>query len=836
MRLIQAVIDSRTGRYPCALVRGIVCAIPLVAISALGLHAQTAAPEASSAPAAAREGSSTDLSIEPLPLKSLPKNILTDQKKFWTTPFRMSQSQWQWTVPLALIGTSLLASDTAIQKHISPSPTTASRAVSVSNAGVAAMVGVGAGMYLWGRKTHNDPPRETGLLAGEAAIDVFLDTEVLKYAFGRQRPLTGDGRGLFFQGGTSFPSQHAAVGWAIASVIAHEYPGPLTQILVYGAAGGISAARMIGQQHFATDVIVGSALGWYMGRQVFRSHSRYSAAEIAKWGTFTRGEEDTAHEPGNMGSPFVSLDSWVYPAMERLIARGYIRSAYLGMRPWTRMECARLLAQEAGGSLQDEFEPDDYARIIYENLKLEFADEIARLHGESNLGLAIDSIYSRVTGISGLPLQDGLHFGQTLVNDYGRPYAEGFNNVTGIAGHGQAGPLSFYVRAEYQHAPSIPALSAAAAQTIQAVDGLPSAPPMISTPAVNRVSLLEGYVGMQLNNWQFSFGKQAVWWGPDASGPTLFSRNAPPILMFQINRVTPFKIPILGSVRLDFLVGRLSGQHWVFGVNTGFVGGWTQTLSNQPFIVGQKISLKPTENLELSFSTTALFAGPGVPAIAHNLVRAMFSTGNGVPGSSGDAGDRRGAFDVSYRFPQLAGLTLYADAFTDDEPTPWLAWNKAALVSGFHLAQFPGIPKLDLRMEGLYSDPPGSNPTVRHGFFYSNSRYKSGYTNDGYLIGSWIGRQGQGAQGWATYWLSPRNNVQLNFRHQKVSQQFIPDGGSLTDIGISADYWIRNKFGVSARVQHERWLFPVLQPNPSRNLTVEVQVLFEPKKLFPRPQ
>jgi Capsule assembly protein Wzi len=283
-------------------------------------------------------------------------------------------------------------------------------------------------------------------------------------------------------------------------------------------------------------------------------------------------------------------------------------------------------------------------------------------------------------------------------------------------------------------------------------------------------------------------------------------------------------------------VGRLSGQHWVFGVNTGFVGGWTQTLSNQPFIVGQKISLKPTENLELSFSTTALFAGPGVPAIAHNLVRAMFSTGNGVPGSSGDAGDRRGAFDVSYRFPQLAGLTLYADAFTDDEPTPWLAWNKAALVSGFHLAQFPGIPKLDLRMEGLYSDPPGSNPTVRHGFFYSNSRYKSGYTNDGYLIGSWIGRQGQGAQGWATYWLSPRNNVQLNFRHQKVSQQFIPDGGSLTDIGISADYWIRNKFGVSARVQHERWLFPVLQPNPSRNLTVEVQVLFEPKKLFPRPQ
>ena len=55
-------------------------------------------------------------------------------------------------------------------------------------------------------------------------------------------------------------------------------------MLAYGAAGGISAARFVGQQHFATDVLVGSALGWYMGRQVFRSRSHYSDAEIAKMG------------------------------------------------------------------------------------------------------------------------------------------------------------------------------------------------------------------------------------------------------------------------------------------------------------------------------------------------------------------------------------------------------------------------------------------------------------------------------------------------------------------------------------------------------------------------
>ncbi len=218
-----------------------------------------------------------------------------------------------------------------------------------------------------------------------------------------------------------------------------------------------------------------------------------------------------------MGSPWVPLDSWVYPAMERLIALGYIDSGFLGMRPWSRMECARLLEKEASQALEAGVENGD-APKLYAALHREFKDEIPRLEGATNLEASVDTIYNRFTGISGTPLNDGLHFGQTIVNDYGRPYAEGFNNVTGVSGHAVAGPLSFYVRAEYQHAPSVTSLSPSAAQTIQMVDGLPSAPPTNPTGSVNRVNLLEGYVGMQLNNWQFTFGKQALWWGPDASG------------------------------------------------------------------------------------------------------------------------------------------------------------------------------------------------------------------------------------------------------------------------------------------------------------------------------
>jgi hypothetical protein len=110
----------------------------------------------------------------------------------------------------------------------------------------------------------------------------------------------------------------------------------------------------------------------------------------------------------------------------------------------------------------------------------------------------------------------------------------------------------------------------------------------------------------------------------------------------------------------------------------------------------------------------------------------------------------------------------------------------------------------------------------------------NGYTSNGNLLASWIGREGQGAQAWSNYWFNERNRIQLNFRHQKVSQQFIPGGGTLTDIGVRGDYWTRFNVGISGWVQHERWLFPVIQPNAANNVTAAVQISFEPQKWFRR--
>ncbi|MGA9389837.1 MAG: capsule assembly Wzi family protein [Candidatus Sulfotelmatobacter sp.] len=775
----------------------------------------------------------------PVDLKSLPRNLFVDQKKLWSTPFHMSEAQLHWAVPLAFAGAALVASDTAIEKHVPTNPATVSHAVTASNAGLGLIAGVGAGMFLLGHSTNNDQERETGLLSGEAGIDALLDTEVFKYAFGRERPFTGSGKGHFFQGGTSFPS-HASISWAIASVIAHEYPGPLTQLLAYGAAGGVSAARIVGHQHFASDVVIGSTLGWYLGRQVLRSHSQYSDADIAKWGTFSKGDDDSRREAGNMGSPYVPLDNWVYPAMDRLTALGYIHTGFADMRPWTRMECARQIKQ-AAERIAEDVVTDKEAERLYQSLQKEFGREITLLDGGENAELRLESAYTRSTEIIGKPLTDGDHFGQTIINDYGRPEEQGFNNVSGLSGWAEYGPLAVYAHGEFQHSPSAPALPIAARDAISQADfsriGLTSpfpVPPGTATSAFNEGRFLDAYVAVNLSDWQLSYGNQSLWWGPAQGGPTMFSDNAQPLRMFRVNRVTPFTLPsvlgLLGAMRIEAFIGQYSGYEFVFAP-TGLVGNYGQSLNPQPIVHGERISFKPTPNLEIGLSRTTDYGGPGYPLTLHSFLRSVFSTSNTLAGNANKPGARRSGMDFSYRIPGLRdGMTFYAEGLAEhDEITPLLGPDVAAWLAGIYVPRLPKIPKLDFRIEGGYTDPPNSAGDVAYGAFYWDAAWITGFQNAGHLMGSWMGRQGQGAQVWTTYWFSPRNRLQLEFRHQKVSQQFIPSGGTLADAKVSADFWLRSNFSFSASVQYEKWDFPVIASTRQSNVTSSLQLSLWPK-------
>lgn len=757
-------------------------------------------------------------------------DFLDDQKHIWTSPFRTRWSDATWLVPLGGITAGLFVTDRQYSASLPQSAATIRHYKTVSEVGIASLAGAGAGLYLFSFPTHNEHWRETGFLAGEAALNSVVTVEALKYSFRRERPYQGNGSGSFFQGGTSFPSENAAVAWSIAGVIAHEYEGTLPKLFAYGMASAVSFSRVRGRQHFPSDVLVGSVLGYLVSQSVY---NRRHDAEIGggSWASPRESvSETTERKVSFMGSPYVPLDSWIYPAMERLAALGYVKTASLGIRPWTRMECARLLGEAT--ELGDDSEMPE-AQDLMQSLSQEFANESGLEGGERNVGAHVESVYQRSLGISGKPLTDGYHFGQTVLNDYGRPFQQGFNTVAGSSSWATMGPFVAYARGEYQYAPSGPAPSPEVLNFISTEDYLPANAPSVPIATTSRFRLMDAYVGMNLANWQMSFGRQSLWWGPSAGGTLAFTDNAEPINMFRLNRVSPFRLPwifgFLGDIRFDSFIGRLSGQEFINNSNSCCVGTLAQgqygrNLNPQPFLSGGRISFRFSENFEFSMSKTTIYGGPGNPLTLKTFVQSNLALHvKGEP-----LGDGRSVADFSYRIPKLRNwLTLYGEGFSEDEISPLNTPWKSAWQGGLYLAKLPNFHKVDLRLEGGFTNP--VDFASCNGCFYHNYQYLNGYTNNGQLMGSWIGRAAQGESIQSTYWLSSTKKIGIELKHRKVDHEFLPQGGTQNDVAVNSDFLLKSGFRFSGTLQYESWLMPLLATTRQSNLTATFQLGFWPQ-------
>ena len=146
------------------------------------------------------------------------------------------------------------------------------------------------------------------------------------------------------------------------------------------------------------------------------------------------------------------------------------------------------------------------------------------------------------------------------------------------------------------------------------------------------------------------------------------------------------------------------------------------------------------------------------------------------------------------------------------------------------MSHFPGVSKLDFRVEAVYTALPSSNSNSGQ-FVYFDTFYHDLYTNKNNIIGDWIGREGTGFQGWSTYWFAPRNSIQFGYRHAKVAKDFIPSGETLNDASVKIDWWMHTGISFSGSLQYEKWVAPILAPSPQTNWTSSVQITFEPRDL-----
>jgi hypothetical protein len=558
-----------------------------------------------------------------------------------------------------------------------------------------------------------------------------------------------------------------------------------------------------------------------------------------------------------MGSPYIPVDSWIYPAVYRLYSLGFVDTVYLGLRPWTRNSVAHML-EEVEPRIEDDMNTPEggQAEEIYESLMHELRYDIAGPCIARRGRARLESTYTVMRGISGTPLRDSFHLGSTIVNDYGRPYEGGFNNYTGLSGYVTSGRFSFYARGEFQRAPSALGYSSALGQDLAILDQtygtfgnfvyygqdtIPAGP--IASSTNGRV--MEAVVSANVANHEISFGKQDEWQSPAQGGAMGYSNNAENIYSFRINRVAPLYIPLLsrvtGPFRYDFLVGALQGHTYI--PDPAYTGpNQNPPVPNvispgNPWVHVEKISFRPLPDLEIGFARTVIWGGKGhVPITVHTFLKSFFSfanVNNAEKFGRYDPGARFGQFDFSYRLPFMRKwLTLYTDSDVHDDITAPSAAQRGAWRPGLYLSHVPGAPRLDFRVEGVTTDPPSPRSTKGQ-FMYWEYLQREGYTNKGQVFGDWIGREAKGGQAWVTYHLSGNEWLQVNYRRQKNAKDFIATptaeyGTTLDDVGFQAVKRIGKDFEVNGSFTLEHYKAPIYLPGQQTVTTTSIQLTWLP--------
>jgi membrane-associated phospholipid phosphatase len=164
---------------------------------------------------------------------------------------------------------------------------------------------IGGTLYVVGRASKQRDMADLGLHGTEAVVVGSVFAGLLKDSFGRARPFvhpptdsTGFdpnnwqfGRG--FKSGDSyrsFPSGHSVAAFAAAAAVVSEtsrwWPNLRWAIgpAMYGGATVVGVSRMYNNRHWASDVMMGAAIGTFAGNKVVRYHHRTNPTnKFDKW-------------------------------------------------------------------------------------------------------------------------------------------------------------------------------------------------------------------------------------------------------------------------------------------------------------------------------------------------------------------------------------------------------------------------------------------------------------------------------------------------------------------------------------------------------------------------
>jgi len=250
----------------------------------------------------------TGMSAPPAPasdgefsLRSISRDFLKDAGQIWSYPVHIRTRDILPIAGLAALTGFLIGNDEAIHRGFMDY-----RADHAWVRGVGPVITQMGSYGAWGTaalflgvgliaKDHKAV--ETAVLASSAMLQSNILVMFLKGVFGRQRPFWADGVdhwsgpvGFFkrFEAGQSgrydsFPGGHSITAFSLATVVAMQYRESVwVPILAYATATGVALSRETENKHWLSDSLVGSVLGYVIGRLVVRNHrSRYHITPVA---------------------------------------------------------------------------------------------------------------------------------------------------------------------------------------------------------------------------------------------------------------------------------------------------------------------------------------------------------------------------------------------------------------------------------------------------------------------------------------------------------------------------------------------------------------------------
>ena len=211
---------------------------------------------------------------------------LADSKAILVAPFHWSQTDIEKALGAAAIVGGVMVFDKrlAAESQERRSGFTNSLSKTTTPFGAYAAYGVSSVLIVGGLAFKDSPVTTMGREALEAALLSDLVSSVLKPVFGRERPYVSDNETSFkpFTKNYSFPSGHATVAFATASVIAARSSGWLVPTVAYTVATLVAFDRVNDRQHFPSDVIAGGIIGITIGRFIVHRHQKAEAAQAPK--------------------------------------------------------------------------------------------------------------------------------------------------------------------------------------------------------------------------------------------------------------------------------------------------------------------------------------------------------------------------------------------------------------------------------------------------------------------------------------------------------------------------------------------------------------------------